>query len=136
MGYTVKIRGRYWRPLGTVEHVQQEIAKVFPSATFAVQHDPILALSRMDRFRAVSQIKVGGPLRFVLRPRLLLSALRRPRYPYFVGREQGDGYVVEFFLGSDPIVSKVFVTLYGSDWDTPGRRCNQLIANTGWVLKP
>lgn len=150
MGYTFKIRGRYWRPLGTVENVQQEIAKAFPSAAFFVQEDPKL-LSRAERIRAVSLIRIGaaspaavGPLRLILglalrsifRLALLLHAVKPPKYPYFIGNVQGAGYMVDFFLGSETIVRKMYVTFYGSDWEMPGRQCDQLITNTGWVLKP
>jgi hypothetical protein len=151
MGYTVRIRGRYWRPLGTLQHVQREFEKAFPSATFAVQEEPKLLLSQADRVRAASRIKVGavsqsgagGPLhlivglvlRSILRLSLVLHAVGPPTYPYVSGYMEGDGYAVEFFLGSGPIVRKVYLTFYGRDWEVPGRQCDQLIANTGWILK-
>lgn len=135
--------------MGTLEHVQQELQRAFPTATFAVQEDPKL-LSRAERVRAVSLIRVGvaspkaaGPLhlvlglalRSILRLPLLLHAVRPPKYPYVSGFEEGAGYAIEFFLGSGPIVRKVYVTLYGRDWEVPGRQCDRLIAKTGWVLK-
>lgn len=137
MGYTAKIRGRYWRPLGTVEHVRQEIERVFPDAVFYVQEDPKHFSSKADRFRAMSQIAVGGtlPHRVMLRLGLLLSALRQPDYPYISGHV-GTGYAVQFFFSaSRPVVRKVYLTFYGRDWSVPGRACDRLIANTGWILK-
>jgi hypothetical protein len=135
MGHTVTIRGKYWRPLGTLDHVRQEFEKAFPSASFAVQPDPQLFATRADRIRAMSKIQVGGPLRLIVRLRLFLSVLGRSRYPNVQGQMQGEGYAVEFYLGSGPIVRKVHLVFYGRDWEVPGRLCDQLIARTGWVLK-
>ncbi len=136
MGHTATIRGKYWRPLGTLDHVRREFEKAFPSASFAVQQDPQLFATRADRIRAMSKIQVGGgPLGLIIRLRLFLSALGRSRYPNVQGTMQGEGYAVEFYLGAGPIVRKVHLVFYGSDWEVPGRQCDQLIANTGWVLK-
>ena len=135
MGHTVTIRGKYWRPLGTLDHVRQEFEKAFPSASFAVVQDPQLFATKADRIRAVSRIQVGGPLGHIVRLRLLLSAFGRPRYPNVQGDMAGQGYGVEFYLGAGPIVRKVHMVFYGRDWEIPGRQCDQLIARTGWVLK-
>ena len=135
MGHTVTIRGKYWRPLGTLDHVRQEFEKAFPSASFDVVQEPQLFATRADRIRAMSKIQVGGPLRLIIRLRLLLSAFGRSRYPNVQGFMQGEGYAVEFYLGAGPTVRKVYLVFYGRDWEVPGRQCDQLIAKTGWVLK-
>jgi len=135
MGHTVTIRGKYRRPLGTLDHVRQEFEKAFPSASLAVVQDPGLFATRADRIRAVWKVQVGGPLGLIIRLRLLLSALGRSRYPNVQGTMQGEGYAVEFYLGAGPIVRKVHLVFYGRDWETPGRQCDQLIARTGWGLK-
>lgn len=135
MGHTVTIRGKHWRPLGTLDRVRQEFEKAFPSASFAVVQDPRQFATKADRIRAVLKIQVGGPLGFIVRLRLLLSALGRSRYPNVQGFMQGEGYAVEFYLGPGPIVRKVHLVFYGRDWEVPGRQCDQLIATTGWVLR-
>ena len=134
MGYSAKIRGRYWRPLGTVQYVQQEIVKAFPAATFVVQEDPKLFATKEEYIRAVSQIQVGGPLGPFMRLAMLLGAFKPQKFPYVEGDVAGDGYAVEFFLGSESIVRSVRLTFYG-DAMIVKPQLDTLLANTGWLLK-
>jgi hypothetical protein len=135
MGYDAKIRGRYWRPLGTVEYVQQEIVKAFPGVTLVVQQDPKLFATKGEYLQAASQIRTGGPLGPIMRLALLLGAFRPLKFPYVEGYVSGDDYAVEFFLGSEPIVRKIRLTLYGDGLKIIGPQFDTLLANTGWLLK-
>lgn len=120
MALSGKIRGRMWRPLGSLESVKATIATHFPGATFGEEQPVRLKLP------------------WIWDPVFIMARLRARthRHPYWIGlyENKEHGWAAEFDLGSSPTVRKVYVRTYGLT-TTADRQFAELDKATGWITR-
>jgi hypothetical protein len=133
MGYTLIIDRSDRRPLGTIAEVQSNLERVFVGVQFGVQHTPP-ELSSLPLNKGVSVVYGTKPGLTNWIAYQIMSRITPPlRYPYVTGDFQGDGFSIEFQFGSDALIKRLPIEVYGTA--NIDQHFAQLSDATGWRVR-
>ena len=133
MGYILIADRSDGRPLGTIAEVQSKLERVFVGARFAVQNKPPDLRSQPSR-EGVGVVVGRKPALTNWIAYQIISRITPPwRYPYATGDFQGDGFAIQFEFGSDAVIKRLPMEVYGTA--NIDRYVAQLSDATGWRVR-